>query len=722
MSRHRNVRSTNFYSEECEGFDDVYGHSVEDDYCVSPSVAEQFLYDRNRRQQMSVFLGQEEEIAEEDEGEEGDEEAQPGMGDAPKSAILSSTQGLSDIDQARLQSCLEEVRNVVGDSIAEQTVIEAVLRCEFNVEKALNMVLNNATGVSETGASKIQKTDLRKEKAPKKQVAGLIEDEEGGGADIADGGLHHSKADVATVPAAVVVVPAVVKTITKGFEIRESKETSKPNSRELSPRSQSPVVTGDKRIPDEGATDERIGTGEDSVTLERDNATPLKNRNTVDAVSQYAKERGGEGKKELLHMVVVGHVDAGKSTLMGHLLYALGQVNKRVMHKYEQESKKLGKQSFVYAWILDETGEERSRGITMDVGQNRFDTPTKAVVLLDAPGHRDFIPNMISGASRADVALLVVDATRGEFETGFESGGQTREHALLVRSLGVNQLAVAVNKMDNVGWSQERFLEVVTKLGTFLKQAGFREGDITFVPCSGLVGQNLAVPPTEEALIKWYSGPCLLDVIDNFKTPPRPITRPFRMSVNDIFKGTGSGFCVAGRVEAGTLQLGDRVLVQPQGELAQVKGISIDELPAQVTFAGDQPCVTLSGIDMQNVMVGYILSDPANALPVTSKITARIVVFNIKVPITRGFPVVFHHQSLMEHAVITKLIAQLNKSTGEVAKKHPRCLTKNSNATVEIETARPVCVELYRDVKELGRFMLRSQGLTIAAGLVTQIH
>ncbi|XP_046391086.1 uncharacterized protein LOC124159363 isoform X2 [Ischnura elegans] len=164
MSRHRNVRSTNFYSEECEGFDDVYGHSVEDDYCVSPSVAEQFLYDRNRRQQMSVFLGQEEEIAEEDEGEEGDEEAQPGMGDAPKSAILSSTQGLSDIDQARLQSCLEEVRNVVGDSIAEQTVIEAVLRCEFNVEKALNMVLNNATGVSETGASKIQKTDLRKEK------------------------------------------------------------------------------------------------------------------------------------------------------------------------------------------------------------------------------------------------------------------------------------------------------------------------------------------------------------------------------------------------------------------------------------------------------------------------------------------------------------------------------------------------------------------------------
>lgn len=724
MSRHRNIRSMNV-SEEYEGFDDVYGHSVEDDYCVSPSVAEQFIYDRNKRQQMSAFLGQEEEIAEEDEEEE--EMEAGGRAEPSKSALRGLN--LSDIDQARFQSCLEEVRNVIGDTVTEQTLVDAALSCDFNVEKVLNLVLNNATEKDCSGALKPMKSDLKRDKVPKKQVNIVGKDIVGDQSPESRG--HMGPRGDLNSPA-VVVVPASVKTVavTKGFEIRGSKDSSKPNSRDLSPRSQSPIT--DRKSPIENISSDITISEKKNLPVKTEKViaamegvesevTPVKPRDgALDPKMHYERERGSE--KELLHMVVVGHVDAGKSTLMGHLLYALGQVNKRLMHKYEQESKKLGKQSFVYAWILDETGEERSRGITMDVGQNRFDTPTKAVVLLDAPGHRDFIPNMICGASRADVALLVVDATRGEFETGFESGGQTREHALLVRSLGVSQLAVAVNKMDNVGWSQERFSEVVSKLGSFLRQAGFRDGDITFVPCSGLAGQNLAIPPTEEALLKWYNGPCLLDVIDNFKTPPRPVTKPFRMSVNDIFKGTGSGFCVSGRVETGLLQTGDKVLVQPQGELAQVKGIAIDELPAQVTFAGDQPCVTLSGIDMQNVMVGYILSDPANPLAVTSRITARIVVFNIKVPITRGFPVVFHHQSLLEQAVITKLTAQLNKSTGEVVKNNPRCLTKNSNATVEIETARPICVELYRDVKELGRFMLRSGGLTIAAGLVTQIH
>lgn len=183
------------------------------------------------------------------------------------------------------------------------------------------------------------------------------------------------------------------------------------------------------------------------------------------------------------------------------------------MHKYEQESRKLGKQSFMYAWVLDETGEERNRGITMDVARFQFETKTKAVTLLDAPGHKDFIPNMISGAGQADVALLVVDATRGEFETGFDYGGQTREHALLVRSLGVTQLAVVVNKLDTVSWSMERFDDIVQKLKVFLKQAGFKENDVTFVPCSGLTGQNLITKPTENELLAWYDGPCLLEVI-----------------------------------------------------------------------------------------------------------------------------------------------------------------------------------------------------------------
>lgn len=255
--------------------------------------------------------------------------------------------------------------------------------------------------------------------------------------------------------------------------------------------------------------------------------------NNRNAKELYEKERGND--KQQIHMVVIGHVDAGKSTLMGHLLYDMGCVSQRNMHKYEQESKKVGKHSFMYAWVLDETGEERERGITMDVGCSRFETDSKQVihlllfieiqikklkfqvVLLDAPGHKDFIPNMISGANQADVALLVVDATRGEFETGFEQGGQTREHALLVRSLGVNQLCVVVNKLDTVQWSKDRFDEIVQKLRIFLKQAGFKESDLNYIPCSGLTGENLVKPPTDPQLTEWYKGPTLLNIIGKTK-------------------------------------------------------------------------------------------------------------------------------------------------------------------------------------------------------------
>ncbi|EEB10417.1 conserved hypothetical protein [Pediculus humanus corporis] len=410
-------------------------------------------------------------------------------------------------------------------------------------------------------------------------------------------------------------------------------------------------------------------------------------------------------------MVVIGHVDAGKSTLMGHLLYALGQVNKKTLHKYEQESRKIGKQSFVYAWILDETGEERSRGITMDVGQSKFETKTKIVNLLDAPGHKDFIPNMITGATQADVAVLVVDATRGEFETGFESGGQTREHALLVRSLGVSQLAVVVNKLDTVDWNEDRFKEISSKLGVFLKQAGYRDCDVTYVPCSGLAGENLVEKSKQELLSKWYKGPSLYEVI------------------GILFFGCQ------------TIS-GEKVLVMPQNELALVKGKFIlifpafrlskhihklyvngliDESPVQTAFAGDGVSLTLANYDIQHISVGYILSDSSLPVPVTSKFEARIVVFNISTPITAGYPVVLHSHSLAEQAVVVKLIAQLNKNSGEVIKKRPRCLLKNSNAVVEIETSKPICLELYRETKELGRFMLRVGGVSIAAGLVTKL-
>uniref|UniRef100_A0A8C5UME0 HBS1 like translational GTPase n=1 Tax=Microcebus murinus TaxID=30608 RepID=A0A8C5UME0_MICMU len=447
--------------------------------------------------------------------------------------------------------------------------------------------------------------------------------------------------------------------------------------------------------------------------------TPVKRsgklRQQIDVKAELEKRQGG---KQLLNLVVIGHVDAGKSTLMGHMLYLLGNVNKRTMHKYEQESKKAGKASFAYAWVLDETGEERERGVTMDVGMTKFETTTKVITLMDAPGHNIY-SNMITGA--ADVAVLVVDASRGEFEAGFETGGQTREHGLLVRSLGVTQLAVAVNKMDQVNWQQERFQEITGKLGHFLKQAGFKEGDVAFIPTSGLSGDNLITRSQSSELTKWYKGVCLLEQIDSFKPPQRSIDKPFRLCVSDVFKDQGSGFCVTGKIEAGYIQTGDRLLAMPPNETCTAKGITLHDEPVDWAAAGDHVSLTLVGMDIIKINVGCVFCGPKEPIKACTRFRARILIFNIEIPITKGFPVLLHYQTVSEPAVIKRLISVLNKSTGEVTKKKPKLLTKGQNALVELQTQRPIALELYKDFKELGRFMLRYSGSTIAAGVVTEV-
>lgn len=662
MARHRNVRSLK-YADEYE-YDDVYGHSLEEEGCLSPGESAQWMYDRAKPSLASFY--------EEPEDEADAPEAGPGAVDV---ARLS----LDDMQQAKLMSCLDEIRDVLGDSVPEEIVVKTVLAHDFNAQTALDELLNSSNDKPTSSKSACE----LKPKFPTIDAT--------------------KKTSAPEPPVKIVAPPISVKLIhAKGFKVDDDREfqisrtrTPSPDTRKLPCKSPEPPHLFDDK----------------SIVRHKENK--------VDPVVLYRAERGST--KDHLYIVVIGHVDAGKSTLMGRLLCDLGEVSQRVLHKYEQESKKVGKQSFMYAWVLDETGEERLRGITMDVGRVQFSTKTKQITVLDAPGHADFIPNMISGAGQADVALLVVDATRGEFETGFDLGGQTREHALLVRSLGINQLAVAVNKLDTTNWSSERFNEICTKLKSFLKQAGFKDSDVTYVPLSGLTGQNLIGPPTDDQLLKWYSGPPLIDVIDNFKPPERPISKPFRMSINDIFKSTGSGFCIFGRIETGVLNCGDKVLVCPLKETATVKSILIDEIPHTVAFAGDQVSVTLLGVDIQNIAVGFILCDPLKPIPIVTVVEARIVVFNIKVPITNGFSVLIHHQSLIESANIIKLKASINKSTGEIIKKKPRCLGNNSVALVDIEISRPVCMEVYKDFKELGRVMLRTGGATIAAGLITAI-
>ncbi|KAJ7341956.1 hypothetical protein JRQ81_008024 [Phrynocephalus forsythii] len=682
MARHRNVRGYN-YDEDFEE-DDLYGHSVEDDYCISPSTAAQFIY--SRRDNPSALT----ETLEEEYGYE----------DKEHHNCISSHE-LTGVEKAQLEPCLKHMREVLQESVPEQVMVEAVLNSKFNVQQALDSVLAQGNNQNMKTKDNVIAGKAAKGKVRDSQTTRIESD----------------------------IVPKVTKMTVSGkkqatgFEVpcvtvEENGHSTLMSQKGLSAGDADGCLAISEILPKPTLPSQTGQTSEETTLA----PTPVKKygkgKQQIDVKAELEKRQGG---KHLLNLVVIGHVDAGKSTLMGHLLYLLGHVNKRTMHKYEQESKKAGKASFAYAWVLDETGEERERGVTMDVGMTKFETKTKLITLMDAPGHKDFIPNMITGAAQADVAILVVDASRGEFEAGFETGGQTREHGLLVRSLGVTQLAVAVNKMDQVNWQQERFNEIVSKLGQFLKQAGFKESDVAYIPTSGLGGENLVTRSQSSELTKWYEGKCLLEQIDSFKPPQRSVDKPFRLCVSDVFKDQGSGFCVTGKIEAGYVQVGDRLLAMPPNETCTVKGIALHDEPVDWAAAGDHVSLTLTGMDIIKINVGCIFCCPKEPIKACTRFRARVLIFNIEVPITKGFPMLLHFQTVSEPATIRRLLSVLHKSTGEVTKKKPKCLTKGQSALIELQTQRPIALELYKDFKELGRFMLRYGGSTIAAGVVTEI-
>nr|XP_056708841.1 HBS1-like protein isoform X2 [Euleptes europaea] len=683
MARHRNVRGYN-YDEDFEE-DDLYGQSVEDDCCISPSTAAQFIY--SRRDNPSSFAETEE----------------YGYKYTEHSNYSVSSHQLTGVEKAQLDSCLDHMREILGESVPEKAMVEAILNSKFDVQQALDSVL-----------AQINKQEMKIENKDTvisgKATKGKIRDSQ----------TTRTESDV---------VPKVTKMIVSGKKRSTGFEVPGVDAKENGHNALMPqkgLSAGDANVS-LGKTEILSKPALSSQTvpaLEEQTTAPIpmkkstKAKQQIDVKAELEKRQGG---KHLLNLVVIGHVDAGKSTLLGHLLYLLGNVNKRTMHKYEQESKKAGKASFAYAWVLDETGEERERGVTMDVGMTKFETQTKVITLMDAPGHKDFIPNMITGAAQADVAILVVDASRGEFEAGFETGGQTREHGLLVRSLGVTQLAVAVNKMDQVNWKQERFLEIVGKLGQFLKQAGFKESDVAYIPTSGLGGENLVTRSQSSELTEWYEGKCLLEQIDSFKSPQRSVDKPFRLCVSDVFKDQGSGFCVTGKIEAGYVQVGDRLLAMPPNELCTVKGIALHDEPVDWAAAGDHVSLTLTGMDIIKINVGCVFCCPKESIKACTRFRARVLIFNIEIPITKGFPVLLHYQTVSEPATIRRLLSVLHKSTGEVTKKKPKCLVKGQNALIELHTQRPIALELYKDFKELGRIMLRYSGSTIAAGVVTEV-
>jgi elongation factor 1 alpha-like protein len=682
MSRHRDFRRG--FDIDNEMSDDVYGRSVEEDYAVSPGTASQYQY-KGKEEERSLFSFMstpQSSSSKKKRQKSGEKTAGMVEGKVAPLDLSVEDENVDDEERVLLESGKEYITSVVGAEFSKEDIVEALLRCDLNAEIALSELLTQRTMRSPT----------TKPKKPSLISFAPV------------GSTSTKDEDVLTRP---------VNDLAMAIALE------RPPLKESSSLHVSPVRTPERSPSPSVQAVALPSSSQQMAKVPHLQRSISKSKANLDVMAEYKKRESTE--KTQINLVVIGHVDAGKSTLMGHMLFLLGEVSKKAMHKYETESAKIGKSSFAFAWILDETGEERHRGITMDIACRRFETPHRIVNLLDAPGHKDFIPNMISGTAQADVALLVVDATVGEFEAGFEAGGQTREHAMLARSLGVKQLVVAVNKMDMVKWSKDRFKEIEQKLKPFLKQTGYKEVDVSFVPCSGLNGENLAKPPSCPVLSSWYTGPTLLEEVDRMSPPPRLVDREFRCCVSDIFKGQGVSINVAGRIEQGHVQCGETVLVAPANEPVSIKSITVNDDSVQWAAAGEHVVIAITGIDPMKLSIGSVLCSMSQPVRVCSKFRARIIVFTPPFPITPGSPIILHYQSINEPAVVTKLISVLHKSTGEVLKKKPKCLTKQVSAEVQIESSRPVCLELYQDCKDLGRFMMRIGGDTVAAGVVTKI-
>ncbi len=425
-------------------------------------------------------------------------------------------------------------------------------------------------------------------------------------------------------------------------------------------------------------------------------------------------------EKPHLNLVVIGHIDHGKSTLTGHLLYRLGFIDSKTFKMLEDEAKKRGKESFKYAWLLDKLKEERERGITIDLAFMKFETKRFFFTVIDAPGHRDFVKNMITGASQADAALLVVSAKKGEFEAGMSPEGQTREHAILAKTMGINQLIVAINKMDDpsVNWNKDRYEHVKNLLGKFLKSIGYNISNIPFVPVSAWTGDNI-IERSER--MTWYKGPTLLEALDSLSVPPKPIDKPLRIPIQDVYSIAGIGTVPVGRVETGVLKVGDRVVFMPPGITGEVRSIETHHIRINKAEPGDNIGFNVRGVSKRDIRRGDVAGHLDNPPTVVEEFTARIFVLWHPTAISVGYSPVIHAHTASVSCRMIEIREKLDPRTGKVLEKNPPFLKMGDAAIVKFKPIKPMVIEKYADFPPLGRFAIRDMGRTIGIGVVIDI-
>ncbi len=425
--------------------------------------------------------------------------------------------------------------------------------------------------------------------------------------------------------------------------------------------------------------------------------------------------------KPHLNLIVMGHVDHGKSTLTGHLLFDAGYIDQKTIESYARESEKTGAgETFKFAWVLDTIKEERERGVTIDLSFQRFETPHNFYTIIDAPGHRDFIKNMITGASQADAAILVVSSKKGEFEVAVGPGGQAREHAYLARTLGVSQLVVAINKVDDaiVKYSKERYEECRRELEGLLKTVGYNVAKINFVPTSGWLGDNLIKKSTNTP---WYTGPSLFESLDAFTQPPKPLDKPLRVPIQDVYAITGVGTVPVGRVETGVLKENDKVVFMPSGKAGEVKTIETHHVRMPKAEPGDNIGFNVKGVAKTEIGRGEVMGHTDKPPTIAKAFVGQIIIIYHPTAVAAGYTPVLHAHTATVGVTFEELIRKIDPRTGQVVEEKPNFLKVGDSALIKMRPLRPMVIESFQDIPQLGRFAIRDMGATVAVGVVKEI-
>ncbi|MBN2095299.1 MAG: translation elongation factor EF-1 subunit alpha [Candidatus Aenigmarchaeota archaeon] len=415
--------------------------------------------------------------------------------------------------------------------------------------------------------------------------------------------------------------------------------------------------------------------------------------------------------KTHVNLVTIGHVDHGKSTSVGRLLFDSGAVREETMRKLKDEAKEKKKETFEFAFVMDSLKEERERGVTIDVAFKSFETPKYYFTIIDAPGHRDFVKNMIVGTSQADVAILVVSAREGIQD-------QTKEHAFLAKILGINQVIVSINKMDAVEYKQDRFNEIKGQVEKLLTGAGFKPDTVKYIPASAYVGDNIAKKSTN---MPWYTGPTILEALDQITPPQRPTDKPLRLPVQDVYSITGVGTVPVGRVETGTVKPNQAVLIMPGGVKAEIKSIEMHHQALTEAKAGDNIGFNLRGVGKNDIKKGDVLCDPNSPATVAEEFTAQIIVLNHPTVIAAGYTPVFHVHTAQVTCTITEIVKKMDPKTGQTVAEHPDYIKTGDAAIIKVKPTKPMVIETQSTYPQLARFALRDMGQTVAAGICIDV-